>query len=298
MLCDQSEAVLGSPMAASVFTQWTTSNVYPPTCCHRPHYRHCTMADQPAAAAISSAFPAPPPFYKSFTAQNLEAQAKYLETTNEPTSGPLPTPASGLDLLTLPPELRNLFPPAPPPDGKYRSFGIEHDVGAAIAMSTTGAVPLTYRIPQISPAAFTEAETSPTPARLQDLTHNLLLSFLSLINILATNPGAWPPIWDELHASFREVHEVINGYRPHQARETLILMMEEQVEKVRAETKAVRESVARAREFIEGLGKEEVEGVMDVGRNYGTQKEEGKQRRRQDSNKKLWEVLEREVGRI
>lgn len=105
-------------------------------------------------------------------------------------------------------------------------------------------------------------------------------------------------MWDELHGSFREVYEVINGYRPHQARETLILMMEEQVEKVRAETKAVRESVARAREFIEGLGKEEVEGAMDVGRNYGTQKEEGRRRRRQDSNKKLWEVLEREVGRM
>jgi len=90
------------------------------------------MAEQPPPAAISSAFPAPPPFYKSFTTPNLESQKTYLDTTNQPTSGPLPTPASGLDLLSLPPELRNLFPPAPPPEGKYRSFGIEHDVSAHI----------------------------------------------------------------------------------------------------------------------------------------------------------------------
>lgn len=90
------------------------------------------MADQPPPAAISSAFPAPPPFYKSFTAQNLESQKTYLETTNQPTSGPPPTPTSGPNLFSLPPELRNLFPPAPPPEGKYKSFGIEHDVSAAL----------------------------------------------------------------------------------------------------------------------------------------------------------------------
>lgn len=94
---------------------------------HAPE-RISTMANQPPQAAISSPFPAPPPFYKSFTSQNLEAQETYLEDTNQPTSGPLPTRASGLDLFSLPPELRNLFPPAPPPDGKYRSFGVEHDV--------------------------------------------------------------------------------------------------------------------------------------------------------------------------
>jgi hypothetical protein len=75
-------------------------------------------------------------------------------------------------------------------------------------------------------------------------------------------------------------------------------MMEEQVESVRAETKAVRESVGRARDFLENLGKEEGMGSLDVGRQRGLQKEERKRRRKQDSDKGVWEVLEREVGRI
>lgn len=93
------------------------------------------------------------------------------------------------------------------------------------------------------------------------------------------------------------MHKVINGYRPHQARETLILMMEEQIEKVRGETKAVRESVGRAREVVEGLGKsrEEVSGVKEIsgeeGQDVGRRKVESKEKR-------VWEVLEREVGRI
>ncbi len=103
------------------------------------------MADQPPPAAISSVYPAPPPFYKSFTAENLAAQKTYLETINQPASGPLPTPASGLDLLSLPPELRNLFPPAPPPDGKYRSFGVEYDVSAANSSCLVNNLSLTKR---------------------------------------------------------------------------------------------------------------------------------------------------------
>ncbi len=86
------------------------------------------MADQPQSGAASSAFPAPPPFWKSFTSENLERQKELLDSNDQSSSTPSSPPQSKLDLLSLPPELRNLFPPPPPPDGKYRSFGIEHDV--------------------------------------------------------------------------------------------------------------------------------------------------------------------------
>ena len=86
------------------------------------------MADQAQPAAISAPFPPPPPFYKSFTPQNLERQKEYLESLNLSSPKTLPTEASAPDILSLPPELRNLFPPPQPPEGKYRSFGVEHDV--------------------------------------------------------------------------------------------------------------------------------------------------------------------------
>ncbi len=70
------------------------------------------------------------------------------------------------------------------------------------------------------------------------------------------------------------------------------------MESVRAETKGVRESVGRARDFLESLGKEEGMEALDGGRQRAVQKEERKRRRKQDSDKEVWEVLEREVGRI
>ena len=76
-------------------------------------------------------------------------------------------------------------------------------------------------------------------------------------------------------------------------------MMEEQLERVRGETKAVGEAVGRAREVIEALGKENPEGVgegVEMDRVQGSLS----QGRRKDElvEKRVWEVSEREVGRI
>ena len=237
------------------------------------------MADQPQPGTISAAFPAPPPFYKSFTPQNLERLQAHLDSSSQTTSpATQPTTAPIPDILSLPPELRNLIPPPPPAEGKYRSFGTLHEVSSA-------------------PVA--EDQQTPTPSRLLSLTHKLLLTFLSLTNALATNPAGYGPIWDELHELFQEINKVINGYRPHQARETLILMLEEQFEKVKGETKGIGEAVGRAKEVIEMLGKEDQEGVgqaMETGQGQGSL---GQRRRKEElMEKRIWEVLEKEVRGI
>lgn len=77
------------------------------------------MAEQ--SRILSAAFPTPPPFYKSFTKENL-AQLKQRQRIREDSEN------DGLDVLALPHELRQLIPPKPPTDGRYRSFGIQHDV--------------------------------------------------------------------------------------------------------------------------------------------------------------------------
>jgi mediator of RNA polymerase II transcription subunit 7 len=48
------------------------------------------------------------------------------------------------------------------------------------------------------------------------------------------------------------MHDLINQYRPHQARETLILMLEERIEKLRGEIRAIGE----AGEKMEGAFKQ------------------------------------------
>ena len=75
------------------------------------------MADAPSNA-ITAAFPAPPPFYKSFTFQNL---ARLQELRN-----------AGTSEEDLPSELRKLVPP-PPPTAPYRSFGELHEVSQQTA---------------------------------------------------------------------------------------------------------------------------------------------------------------------
>jgi len=83
---------------------------------------------------------------------------------------------------------------------------------------------------------------------------------------------------------------VINEYRPHQARETLIQMMEEQVRQGREEIRICRETEERVREALGSLGKDlEVAGV-----------EGGRKRKRERGKaweeRRVWEMLEREVG--
>ncbi len=67
-------------------------------------------------------------------------------------------------------------------------------------------------------------------------------------------------------------------------------MMEEQIKMVRGETNAVRESVGRAREVVEGVnGDGEVDGRAE---------QDVDKRNVEIREKRVWEVLEKEVGRI
>ncbi len=78
----------------------------------------------------------------------------------------------------------------------------------------------------------------------------------------------------------------MNDYRPHQARETLIAMMEEQVARAREEGRRARSMGEKVRGVLEELGR----GAN--GNDLGREEEgdgEGEERR-------LWEVLDREVG--
>ena len=83
---------------------------------------------------------------------------------------------------------------------------------------------------------------------------------------------------EDLKTLFINFHHLLNEYRPHQARESLILMMQDQLERSRAETRGILEIKERVEGLLEGLGaakfgeKEEVkggkggDGVVEEGR--------------------------------
>lgn len=81
-----------------------------------------------AASAISSAFPAPPPFYKSFTPTNIAllAARQSSDASHPPSESFFPAVEGEEEAVVG--DLAHLVPPLPPQDGKYRSFGILHDV--------------------------------------------------------------------------------------------------------------------------------------------------------------------------
>lgn len=86
------------------------------------------MDEQQPAPALAAAFPAPPPYWQSFTPTNLERIAE-LRAAQEPSAKHYNAATElPLRILDLPPELRWLQPPVQPPEGTYRCFGDSFDV--------------------------------------------------------------------------------------------------------------------------------------------------------------------------
>ena len=65
---------------------------------------------------------------------------------------------------------------------------------------------------------------------LKKLNHSILINFLDLLDILIFAPDSVKRVekLEDLSLLFINMHHLINEYRPHQARETLRVMMEEQ----------------------------------------------------------------------
>jgi hypothetical protein len=143
------------------------------------------MADeQQQPGAISAAFPAPPPFYKHFTEQNLsrlrELQQQQAQP-NPPTADPTTTSSPPTKPLDLPPELRFLTPPAPPTSGLYRSFGDSYNASPPPRPRPPPfphphppllTSPLTHRSPHPSQLSQIKASRNSTPHTHQPPHHS------------------------------------------------------------------------------------------------------------------------------
>ena len=91
---------------------------------------------------------------------------------------------------------------------------------------------------------------------------------------------------------------MINDYRPHQAKESLIEMMEEQIRKGREEIRLCAEAKTKVEEVLKGLGK--VEGASD-GSAWKAGKALAREKRKREADKEvidrqIWRCLEKEVG--
>ncbi|KAF4631140.1 hypothetical protein G7Y89_g6993 [Cudoniella acicularis] len=261
------------------------------------------MEEQPQSNALAAAFPAPPPFWKSFTPENLERISELRATQSEEGSK-THDPAKSLParLLDLPPELRNLQPPTPPADGIYRCFGDTYNLNEALPSLEDQEIRQLYS-PSTSPSG--NGKHADRAFILKRIAKSLLLNFLELVGIMSINPkivrsvpspDGGPDLEiteydgkiDDLKTLFINFHHLLNEYRPHQARESLILMMQDQLEKSRAETEGIMKMKAKVEGILEGLGQAKL-AEMKNGKLDGDcdNFEEGRD---------IWDELEKEFG--
>lgn len=89
----------------------------------------------------------------------------------------------------------------------------------------------------------------------------MLLNFLELMGHMSLDPRFAEDKVSDIRTLFINFHHVLNEYRPHQAREQAISLMQDRLDKIRAETTAINAQVDKAKRVLEGLASIEVPSV-------------------------------------
>jgi mediator of RNA polymerase II transcription subunit 7 len=257
-------------------------------------------------------FPPPPPFYQHFTVENrdrLEAAKKDagIDTTSNDENSPR---LSTEQVLALPTELRYLVPPEPPNDTEeFKVFGTVTKakgsdtfnntmewIGRTLAADYT-LTDWTYE--QLYPSTDASSSASSTLDRQRYLfrfLRSILLAYIELLGIVANNPTSdnKDDKLKDILTMVTNMHALINEYRPHQARETLIREMERQVERKRKEIEGVKQMKERVSEVLEGFGR-------DVpGEKMGETNEEpaisSEEERKREAQRHMWQGLDEILG--
>jgi mediator of RNA polymerase II transcription subunit 7 len=199
-------------------------------------------------------FPPPPPFFQHFTAENktrledIEKDAGLDTLTEDGSSAKL----SAEKILALPTELRYLIPPEPPLDTEeFKVFGD--------ATRLRGGDKFTKTMEWMSHTlAVSKTLVGWEYDQLYPFLRSILIAYIELLGIVAVNPTSEQKDnkLKDILTMVTNMHALINEYRPHQARETLIREMERQVERKKKEIEGVRKMKERVGEVLEGFGKE------------------------------------------
>jgi mediator of RNA polymerase II transcription subunit 7 len=219
---------------------------------------------------VLSFFPDPPPFFKHFTTENLArvADIENEAATDDDDSKPTSTKKlSAEQILALPTELRYLIPPEPPADSDdFHVFDIVTKAkGTDVFMKNMEYIADQLRFQDVFPDWTYEQlyPTSPDQASTLDrqnylfrFLRSILLSYISLLGIVAANPTSEQKDQKlkDIMTLVANMHALVNEYRPHQARQSFIERMEEQVRRKREEIEGVRRIGEEVRQVLAGVG--------------------------------------------
>ncbi|KAL4937180.1 mediator of RNA polymerase II transcription subunit 7 [Aspergillus oleicola] len=255
-----------------------------------------------AGRALNTAFAPPPPLWKHFTPENLQ---KLENIKKEQSKGEDGNPKrkdwspAELRTLTVPPELRFLVPPEIP-SKQYSVFGEAQNLSTALpSLEEQGITQLYPSDPK--PSANSESASQPAQPLnhayyLFKISKSLLLNFLEFVGILSVAPDQFEPKVEDIRNLFINAHHLLNLYRPHQARESLIMMMEEQLSRTKEEIQLMDKL---KEELTTVLGQLAAEGV-DVEKTVNPEKEDvGKSIRPKEDltedSQLLWDLIDGKV---
>ncbi|KAJ3276133.1 Mediator of RNA polymerase II transcription subunit 7 [Terramyces sp. JEL0728] len=169
------------------------------------------------ATELSTAFPFPPTYYENYTDENIEKFNKEKESGN----------------ITL-----NLEPPEPP-EGPFIQFGEQDNIK--------------IQLPDVKEIGIQCSDSAGLSRsdHLKMLNKSLLLNFVEMLDLLVTDTANANYKVEHLRSLFVEFHHLLNEYRPHQGRETLMMIMKEQIEHKRTVTKEIRDQILAIKNTIE-----------------------------------------------
>ncbi|KAL6450622.1 MED7 Mediator of RNA polymerase II transcription subunit 7 [Candida maltosa Xu316] len=189
---------------------------------------------------ISSLYPPPPPYYKFFTEENIQKLATW--QSEKPTT----------TTTTNTEDAEEQVPPDPPPGTQYRGYGniwLFED-----------------KLPSLKDSQWKqlyvdddENITSETKIKeLHKLMDSLLLNFLELIGILSVDPSKFDPKIQDINLILININHLLNTYRPHQSRESLIMLLKRQIAHKRSEIENIDKVCNDIKEKIKGLVNQEI----------------------------------------
>ncbi|GMH32945.1 hypothetical protein BSKO_00779 [Bryopsis sp. KO-2023] len=156
----------------------------------------------------------PPPFFYKLCEEEAEGAA---ETDSE--------------------DLTDVVEPPSPVQGEYHSFGE--------IFETTDGVP---KIPVQQ--LFRDADVD-FKVELKKLNRETIFCFLELISVLISNPGGYARNLENLGVILRNVHQLLNLMRPHQALASLEQMLNIDIEELQRGLQDMRNKKENARRILE-----------------------------------------------
>ncbi|KAI9483540.1 MAG: mediator complex, subunit Med7 [Benjaminiella poitrasii] len=182
-----------------------------------------------------SAWPDPPNYYKRYTDENLELLNQATKAGVFP-EHPITTTPSIPEF-----KLEALEPPKPPTD-EYSVFDQKWQINDSLpTLEELG-------VKQLYPGTSIDRVKE-----LKKLNKSLIVQFLNLLDVLVKKPDEFGVYIENISTIFINMHHILNAYRPHQARETLRLLMEHQLAKKRQQTAELKAKSKEALDFLEGL---------------------------------------------